>query len=82
MAASAVRTDAESVGAASRRDTPVVVGLPTRNEAATVRQVVAVIVEGLRRAGVRGHAVLVNAETAAGTGHLSSSPRLRATAIG
>lgn len=54
------------------------VGLPTRNEAATVRQVVAVIVEGLRRAGVRGHAVLVNADN----GSRDGTPQLFTEAAG
>jgi hypothetical protein len=55
-------TAAPSVGAASPRAVSVVVGLPTRDEAATIGKVVAAVEEGLRRTGVRGRTVLVNAD--------------------
>src|SRR5262249_47756112 len=40
----------------------VVIGFPTRNEAPTIRRVVAVAEEGARRAGLAGKVVLVNAD--------------------
>jgi len=55
-----------------------VVGLPTRNEAATVGQVVATVEESLRRAGVWDRAVLVNADN----GSRDGTPELFAAIVG
>ncbi|HUY45678.1 MAG TPA: hypothetical protein VMV92_08130 [Streptosporangiaceae bacterium] len=46
----------------------VVAGFPTRNEVSTVRHVADVVEEGLRRAGLAGCAVLVNADNGSSDG--------------
>lgn len=43
-------------------DRPIVVGVPSRNEATTIAVVVAAAVEGLHAIGAHGHALLVNAD--------------------
>jgi glucosylglycerate synthase len=59
-----------------RRTGLVVVGVPTRNEAATIRSVVGMAVDGLRRAGIADDAILINADN----GSSDDTPALFASA--
>ena len=64
----AVTQAAAPLAGSARHAASVVVGIPTRNEVSTIRHVVAVVEEGLRRAGWAGCAVLVNADNASSDG--------------
>jgi glucosylglycerate synthase len=59
-----MRTDAVPAASATgrRERRPIVIGVPSRNETATVGSVVKAAVEGLRAIGAEGRALLVNAD--------------------